>query len=60
MSGKRYSHVKPGDTVQGAAGKVQVKTVETHPNGALVFRGTRPSTNQPATTWGQPDAEVTR
>lgn len=54
----KYRDIKPGDTVQGAAGKVKVDAVETGPNGTLIFNGTRPDSGNPATTWGRPDAEV--
>lgn len=57
---KRYSDIKPGDTVQGAAGKVLVDAVEPGLHGTLIFIGTRPDSGNPATTWGRPDAEVTR
>jgi hypothetical protein len=54
----KYSDIKPGDTIQGAAGKVKVTGVENGPNGILIFNGTRPDTGNPASTWGRADAEV--
>lgn len=56
--GKTYGDVQIGETVNGAGGEVTVDSIENQPNGLVVFRGTRPNTGEPASTWGWSDDDV--